>query len=146
LLKHHETNELGDIFAALADPTRRGMVGRLTQGPCSVSELAAASPLSAPAISKHLNVLEASGLIVRWKQGRTYYCRLRGDPLRLAGEWIEQQRSFWEQQCANLDDFLHREDGTWTTPRSEPTPSSGIVTGSKRPSKGSLTPGCSRAR
>src|SRR5271168_5126190 len=127
-----EPEALSAIFGALSDPTRRQMLARLTHGPCSVSELGAPFPVSAPAISKHLNVLEETGLIARWKQGRTNYCQLLSEPLRRAGDWIEQQRGFWEQQFDGLDEFLRREDGTWTT-RSpqEPSPPSGFSTGSK---------------
>jgi DNA-binding transcriptional ArsR family regulator len=140
-----EPEGLGAIFAALADPTRRWMVARLTLGPCSVSDLSAPFPISAPAISKHLNVLEATGLIVRWKRGRSYYCQLQNDPLQLAGDWIERQRSFWEHQFANLEDFLRREDGTWTS-APEPAPPSASSTGSKPRPTGSSTPGRDQTR
>ena len=71
---------LSAIFNALSDPIRRQILARLAHGPCSVSELGAPFPVSAPAISKHLNVLEHTGLIARWKQGRTYYCKLLNEP------------------------------------------------------------------
>src|SRR5436190_21879565 len=89
---------LDEVFGALSDPIRRGIVARLTQGPCSVSELGAPFAVSAPAISKHLAVLEGSGLIARWKVGRVHYCRLIADPLTQAGAWIEQHKAFWERQ------------------------------------------------
>jgi DNA-binding transcriptional ArsR family regulator len=138
---------LSAIFNALSDPTRRQILARLAQGPCSVSDLGAPFPVSAPAISKHLNVLEHTGLIARWKQGRTNYCKLLNEPLLVAGGWIEQQRSFWERQFTGLDEFLRREDGTWTArlPRN-PAPPSDSGTGSKRRPKGSSRPGPDRTR
>jgi DNA-binding transcriptional ArsR family regulator len=114
------TGALDEIFGALADPTRRAIVARLTEGPCSVSELAAPFPISAPAITKHLAVLERAGMIARWKTGRVNYCRLAADPLRRAGAWIEQHRAFWERQLDALEDYLDRE--TETCNRSPPTP------------------------
>jgi len=142
VVAYKEPEALGAVFSALADPIRRGILARLTHGPCSVSELGEPFPVSAPAISKHLNVLEQTGLILRWKQGRTYYCKLLNEPLLLAADWIEQQRGFWEQQFKGLDEFLRGEDGTWTT-RSPPQPRrpSGSGTGSKQPPKGSSRPG-----
>jgi DNA-binding transcriptional ArsR family regulator len=138
---------LSAIFNALSDPIRRQILTRLTHGPCSVSELGAPFPVSAPAISKHLNVLEQTGLIVRWKQGRVYYCRLLNEPLVLAGDWIEQQRGFWEQQFNGLDEFLRGEDGTWTARLPlEPVQPSGSAGDSKRRRKGSSRPGRGRAR
>jgi DNA-binding transcriptional ArsR family regulator len=103
---------LGAVFGALSDPIRRGMLTRLTRGSCSVSELGAPYPVSAPAISKHLRVLETAGLIDRWKSGRVHYCRLLANPLRHAGDWIDEQQRFWEQQFDALDDFLRRKGGT----------------------------------
>ena len=141
------TAALDKIFAALSDPTRLGILGRLAMGTCSVSELGAPFPISAPAISKHLNVLETAGLITRWKQGRTYYCQLLDEPLRQAGAWIEQQRDFWEQQFTGLEEFLRKEDGTWTTSLPpERAPPFGSGTGSKQPPKGSSRPGRERKR
>jgi len=138
---------LSAIFGALSDPIRRQILTRLARGSCSVSELGAPFPVSGPAISKHLNVLEQTGLIARWKQGRTYYCQLLNEPLLIAGDWIEQQRGFWEQQFVGLDEFLRREDGTWTTTSPpEPIRPSGSGTGSKQPPKGSSRPGRDRTR
>ena len=106
------TGALDEIFGALADPTRRAIVVRLTEGPCSVSELGAPFPISAPAITKHLAVLEQAGLIARWKTGRVNYCRLVADPLGRAGAWIEQHRAFWERQLDALENYLDRETET----------------------------------
>ena len=101
---------LDEIFAALSDPIRRGIVARLTQGPGSVSELGAPFDVSAPAISRHLAVLERCGLIERWKTGRVHYCRLRADPLVQASEWIERHRTFWQRQLDSLAEYLDREE------------------------------------
>jgi DNA-binding transcriptional ArsR family regulator len=101
---------LDEVFGALADPIRRGIVERLAHGPCSVTELGAPYDVSAPAISKHLGVLERCGLIVRWKVGRVHYCRLAAAPLADAAAWIERHRAFWSRQLDALGDYLERED------------------------------------
>lgn len=107
-----EAAPLDAIFAALSDPTRRAIIAQLTGGPCSGTRLGAPFAMSAPAISKHLAVLERCGLIVRWKAGRVHYCRLVADPLVQAGAWIEQHQAFWERQLDALDDYLDREQDT----------------------------------
>ena len=101
---------LDAVFGALADPIRRGILARLTHGSCSVSELAVPFPVSAPAISKHLSVLEHSGLIERWKKGRVHFCRLLPAPLQQAGDWIEQHQAFWEHQLDALENYLSRDE------------------------------------
>ena len=111
---------LDEVFGALADPTRRAIVSRLAAGPCSVTELGAPFPISAPAISKHLAVLERCGLIERWKTGRVHYCRLLADPLSDAGEWIEHHRAFWERQLDALEDFLDRDAEPCNQPPPKP--------------------------
>jgi len=103
---------LDATFAALADPTRRAIVERLTRGEASVGELAEPFEISLPAISKHLTVLEDAGLLVRTKEGRLRSCRLREEPLRGALEWIATYGSFWEGQLDSLSRFLaEREAG-----------------------------------
>ena len=111
--------ELSDTFAALSDPIRRAIVAQLTGGPRSVTELSAPFAVSAPAISKHLAVLERAGLILRWKVGRVRYCRLVIDPLEQAGSWIERHQTFWERQLDALENYLDRENETCNplTPR-----------------------------
>ena len=125
---------LSAVFAALADPTRRAMMARLAQGPCSVTELGAPFAMSAPAISKHLRVLEQAVLIERWKAGRVHYCALLPERLQQAGDWIEQHRRFWEQQFAALDDYLESEASTWTEQGQGPAdrPSSSTSGGASR--------------
>jgi DNA-binding transcriptional ArsR family regulator len=93
---------LNEVFGALSDPTRRAMLARLAHGECSVTVLSAPICVTAPAISKHLRVLEGAGLIDRRKTGRVHYCRMRPGALSLAGNWIAEQRAFWEQQLGAL--------------------------------------------
>lgn len=97
------------MFGALSDPTRRTILARLAGGELSVSALARPFAVSAPAISRHLRVLEASGLIARHKAGRVHYCRLRLDALNGAGRWIERQRTFWERQLDALARYVDRQ-------------------------------------
>ena len=111
-----DTAALTDIFAALSDPIRRAIIVKLTGGPCSVTQLGAPFAVSAPAISKHLAVLERWGLVERWKTGRVHYCRLVADPLARAGAWIEQHQAFWERQLDALADYLDREQDTCNPP------------------------------
>jgi DNA-binding transcriptional ArsR family regulator len=106
-----DDDALDDIFAALSDPIRREIVAQLTRGPCSVTQLSAPFDVSAPAISRHLNVLERTGLIERWKKGRVNYCRLVPDPLTHAAYWIEHHKAFWARQFDSLADYLDREEG-----------------------------------
>jgi DNA-binding transcriptional ArsR family regulator len=109
---------LDAVFAALSDPIRRAIIARLTRGSCSVSELGAPFAVSAPAISKHLAVLERCGVIGRWKVGRVHYCRLVADPLERARAWIEQHQVFWERQLDALDEYLDREEPSCDPPQS----------------------------
>ena len=115
-----ETAALDDVFGTLSDPIRRAIVAELARGPRSVSELGAPFAVSAPAISRHLAVLERAGLIVRWKQGRVRYCRLVADPLVRAGAWIEQHKVFWEGQLDSLADYLEKEQDTCKSPLPKP--------------------------
>lgn len=95
-------SELDATFFALSDPIRRGMVQRLLEGECSVAELARPHRVSAPAISKHLRVLERAGLVQQQRVGKGRRCRLVAKPLRKATEWLEHYRRVWETQ---LDSF-----------------------------------------
>lgn len=88
-------SSLDHTFAALADPTRRAILGRLALGEANVTELAAPFAISLPAISKHLRVLEQAGLLERRKEGRTHHCRLRAEPLGEAAAWIADAQRFW---------------------------------------------------
>jgi DNA-binding transcriptional ArsR family regulator len=97
-------------FHALADPTRRGMVERLSRGPASVKELAEPLAISLPAVLQHLSVLEASGLVRSSKVGRVRTCRIDTSALRSAEQWITRRRAAWEQQLDRLGAFLDAED------------------------------------
>lgn len=99
-------DRLSRVFAALADPTRREMLARLARGVCSVTELAAPHAMSLPAISKHLRVLERSGLIARGRAARWRPCRLQAAPLKEAVDWIGHYRRHWEERLDRLDDYL----------------------------------------
>ncbi|MEP6483242.1 MAG: metalloregulator ArsR/SmtB family transcription factor [Rudaea sp.] len=99
-------DRLNATFSALADPTRRAILAKLALGETSVNELAAPFLMSAPAISKHLKVLERAGLIARSRQAQKRPCRLQAAPLREAGDWVQQYRQFWEQQFDQLDVYL----------------------------------------
>jgi DNA-binding transcriptional ArsR family regulator len=97
---------LNITFAALADPTRRAILARLAVGEKSVTELAEPFKMTLPGISKHLKVLERAGLIARGREAQWRPCRLRADPLKDAGKWIEGYRQFWEESFDRLDDYL----------------------------------------
>lgn len=100
------TDPLSATFAALADPTRRAILGRLVEGQCSVTELAEPFAMSLPAVSKHLKVLERAGLIVRGRDAQWRPCRLEATPLREVADWVERYRGHWEQRFDRLDDYL----------------------------------------
>jgi DNA-binding transcriptional ArsR family regulator len=93
-------------FAALADPTRRAILGRLSRGPRSVTDLAAPFNMTLPAVSKHLKVLQRARLITRTRRAQWRPCRLRARPLRQVADWVEQYRRFWERRLDRLDDLL----------------------------------------
>ena len=103
---------LSTTFAALADPTRRAIMARLIDAPATVpatgTELAAPFPMSGPAISKHLRVLERAGLITRGREAQWRPCRLEATPLQEVTEWAEHFRRFWDASYARLDDYLEQ--------------------------------------
>jgi DNA-binding transcriptional ArsR family regulator len=105
------TEQLDRTFAALADPTRRAILGRLTSGEASVLELAAPFDISLPAISKHLKVLERAGLIARSKQRQWRPARLKAEPLKQVADWADQYRRFWEERYDRLDEYLEEIQG-----------------------------------
>ena len=98
--------ELDPLFHALADPSRRAMVERLSQGPASVKELAQPLPMSLPAVIQHLQVLEASGLVSSEKIGRVRTCRIEPTALRTVEDWITGQRAVWERRFDRLKKYL----------------------------------------
>lgn len=97
---------LDSTFAALADPTRRAILARLSLGEASVNELAEPFAMSQPAISKHLKVLELAGLISRGRDAQRRPCRIEAAPLAEASGWLDNYRRFWEHSFAQLDDLL----------------------------------------
>ena len=99
-------DHLSATFAALADPTRRAILARLSSGEASVTELAEPFEMSLPAVSKHLKVLERAGLITRGREAQWRPCRLEAAPLRDTANWLERYREFWEQSFDRLDDYL----------------------------------------
>src|SRR6202453_2020411 len=94
------------LFHALADPSRRAMVERLTRGPASVSELARPLAMSMPAVVQHLHVLERSGLVRSEKVGRVRTCAVEPAALRTAEGWISERRTAWEQRLDRLGEYL----------------------------------------
>ncbi len=102
------TDTLSQTFAALADPTRRAMLARLSKGEANVSALAEPflKEMSLPAITKHLKVLEKAGLITKSREAQWRPCKINGAPLKIASNWMEEYREFWEQSFDRLDAYL----------------------------------------
>lgn len=101
-------DHLSSTFAALADPTRRAILARLTHGETNVSELAEPFAMSMPAVSKHLKVLERAGLISRGREAQWRPCRLNAAPLKEAASWIAEYRRFWTPYMNALERHLDR--------------------------------------
>lgn len=101
-------DHLSATFAALADPTRRAILAKLALGESSVSELAAPFSISAPAITKHLKVLQRAGLVTQTRHAQWRPCQLNAAPLRKAADFIEQYREHWEQSLNRLDAYLKK--------------------------------------
>lgn len=99
-------DRLSSTFAALADPTRRAILARLTSGEASVTELAGPFAMTMPAVSKHLKVLERAGLIARGREAQWRPCRLEAGPLHDVADWVGRYRQFWDQRFDRLDDYL----------------------------------------
>ena len=99
-------DSLSMTFAALADPTRRAILARLTSGEASVTELARPFDMTLPAVSRHLKVLQRAGLISRTREAQWRRCRLQPAPLKEAADWVQRYRDFWEERLDRLDDYL----------------------------------------
>jgi len=99
-------DQLSTTFSALADPTRRAILARLTAGEATVKELSAPFAMSGPAVSKHLRVLERAGLITRGRDAQWRPCRLEAAPLEEVAEWAENYRRFWDASYERLDEYL----------------------------------------
>jgi len=100
------TDQLSTTFAALADPTRRAILARLSDGEATVNELAAPFPISLQAVSKHLQVLERAGLVDRGRTAQLRPSRLRVAPLKDAADWLDAYRRFWSASFDRLDERL----------------------------------------
>jgi len=100
------SDQLSTTFAALADPTRRAILARLSQGEASVTELAKPFDLSLPGVSKHLKVLQRAGLITQGRSAQWRPCRLEGGRLKEASDWVGEYRRFWDESFERLDEVL----------------------------------------
>src|SRR5436190_19300390 len=100
------TDRLSATFGALADPTRRAMLARLSRGSASVSALAKPFDISLPAVSRHLKVLEHAGLVTRTRDGKWRPCRLAASPIKEVAVWAGEYRRFWEESLVKLDEVL----------------------------------------
>ena len=112
-------DRLSATLSALADPTRRAILARLTLGEASVKELAAPFEMSMPAVSKHLKVLEHAGLIARGRNAQSRPCRLEPLALKTVDDWLERYRRFWDESFDRLDDYLHDLQAQETKPVTE---------------------------
>src|SRR6266545_7583918 len=99
-------DQLSTIFAALADPTRRAILARLTQGEASVKQLAEPFAISPPAVTKHLKVLQRAGLITQGRQAQWRPCRLEAAPLKDASDWLERYLEIYEERFGRLEEYL----------------------------------------
>jgi DNA-binding transcriptional ArsR family regulator len=103
-----QTDRLSLTFGALADPTRRAILARLSKGEASVSEIASPFDMTLPAVSKHLKVLERAGLVERGRDAQYRPARLNARPLRAANAWVERYRHYWEESFDRLDELIER--------------------------------------
>lgn len=101
-----QTDRLSTTLSALADPTRRAILARLSRGEATVTDLAEPFAMSLPAVSRHLKVLEHAGLITRGREAQWRPCRLQAAPLREVEDWVEQYRRHWEDSFDRLGDYL----------------------------------------
>ena len=110
MVKYSKSDQMLDLtFSALADPTRRAILGRLAEGEATAGELAEPFEMSLPAISKHLKVLEKAGFLIRARDGRIHRCNLDAAPFQTASDWISTYRHFWEGQLGSLARYLEEE-------------------------------------
>jgi len=127
--------DLDRTFAALADPTRRALLARLSETDAiSVSELAKPFTMSLPAVMKHLDVLSDAGLVSRTKAGRTVSCRLCAEPMERANEWLNRYQRFWAEKLDQLAAFLEEEPCPPPQPSRQASPSSAVSTRVRRKS------------
>lgn len=145
----YEDPVLDRVFAALADPTRRGVLDALAGGSLAVSELAAPSGMSLPGFMKHLRVLEDAGLIAREKEGRVVSCELSAAPMKAASTWMARYEKFWSDKLDSLARYLYQQEEmqTWNklafkpvTPPTGPRSSSTASSPSRRKRSGGRGP------
>lgn len=105
------TDTLSTTFAALADPTRRAILARLSSGEASVKELAEPFAMTLPAVTKHLKVLQRAGLITQGRRAQWRPCRLEAGPLREVSDWVESYRRFWDERLDRLEAYLEELQG-----------------------------------
>src|SRR5262245_64189430 len=129
---------LDTVFAALADPTRRGILESLSGGDLAVSELAAPHDMSLPGFMKHLRVLEDAGLVARAKEGRVVSCELSAQPMKNAAAWMSRYEKFWGDRLDSLARYLYQQEElqTWKQPAFRTSPRSASSASSRsRPRK-----------
>jgi len=107
-----DSDQLDSAFFALADPTRRAILARLAEGEATVNELAEPFPMSLPAISRHLKVLERAGLIVRSREAQWRPSRFQAEPLDEAVDWMQSRKRTWEARADRLEAHLRRKETT----------------------------------
>jgi DNA-binding transcriptional ArsR family regulator len=108
MVEHSRSTELDRVFSALADPTRRAILRRLTHRPATINEIAKPFRVSLNAISKHVMTLERAGMLRREIKGRKHYCWIEPAPLREANAWLEHYRQFWEQRLDAFEAYVAR--------------------------------------
>lgn len=113
-----KSDPLSTTFAALADPTRRAILSRLSKGETSVTELAKPFQMTLPAVTKHLKVLQRAGLVTQGRQAQWRPCRLDAKPLRDVADWVEEYRRFWDESLDRLEDYLQELQASDKKPRS----------------------------
>ena len=119
---HPQTDRLSSTFSALADPTRRAILARLSTGEASVQDLAKPFRMSLPAVSKHLKVLERARLIRRSRTAQWRPCYLEAAPLKEAADWVDQYRKFWDESFDRLDAYLQELQAEAANPIKEKSP------------------------
>jgi len=141
---YYRSPALDRTFAALADPTRRALLARLSEkDSLSVSELAQPFSMSLPAVMKHLGVLSDAGLVTRNKEGRIVSCKLRAEPMRDANDWLNRYTKFWTERLDRLATFLEEDTCPPLPPSNRASPSSA---GSTRRPRKSPPPGPTRKK
>lgn len=110
------SNQLDDVFVALADETRRSILTQLSSGEARVTEVAAPFDISLNSVSKHIRILERAGIVVRRRSGRDHYLRLDPQPLTQVSDWLASRQTFWADRVARLHELLDEEDVRSTHP------------------------------